>query len=72
MHAPKMGTYTRMSSVTRFGRPVYQHANKAYLFYWGEKKWWIIGSDYTKENATFYARPSDALEAHLPYQRHPK
>ena len=47
----RMGTFTRVSGVTRFGRPVYQHANKEYLFYWEEHKSWKIGEDYTKSHA---------------------
>ena len=64
-HLPQMGTFTRMSGVTRSGRPVYKHANKGYLFYRGDKKWWMIGPNYTNFIGTFYAQTSDALEAHL-------
>ena len=47
----RMGTFTRMSGVTRFGRPVYQNANQQYLYYWEGIKAWLIGADYTKGTA---------------------
>ena len=60
-----MGIFTRMSGITRFGRPVYQHANKEYLFYWEATKHWMIGADYTKFGAGVYSQASDALDAYL-------
>ena len=63
-----MGIYTRVTGfkglITRFGRPVYQHANKQYLFYWEASKYWLIGFDYTK-NSGGVTIASDALDAHL-------
>ena len=61
----RMGTFTRVSSVTRFGRPVHQHANKEYLFYWEATKYWLIGPDYTKDGAGVHSQASDALDAYL-------
>jgi len=61
----RMGTFTRVSGVMRFGRPVYQHANKEYLFYWEATKHWLIGPDYTKNSAGVHSQASDALDAYL-------
>ena len=36
----RMGTYARVSGVTRFGRPVYQHANKREYLYFSEEGNW--------------------------------
>ena len=60
-----MGIFTRMSGITRFGRPVHQHANKEYLFYWEATKYWIIGPDYTKYSAGVHSQASDALDAYM-------
>ena len=51
VQSAKMGIFTRMSGVTRFGRPVYQSANQQYLYYWAEHASWKIGEDYTKDGA---------------------
>ena len=47
VQSARMGTFTRVSGVTRFSRPVYQSANQQYLYYWAENKAWEIGEDYT-------------------------
>ena len=60
-----MGTFTRMSGVTRFGRPVYQSANQQYLYCWEGIKAWLIGPDYTKASVGIHSQASNALDAYL-------
>ena len=61
-----MGNFTRVSGVTRVGRPVYQNANKQYLVYWAEYTIWMIGPDYTKYTpGVVSTSSSNTLDAYL-------
>jgi hypothetical protein len=53
-----MGVYNKVADVTQGERPVYRQEKegKHYdLFYWPGTRSWIIGSDYTKNQALLYA-----------------
>jgi len=65
--AARKDTFTRVSGVVRFDRPVYQNANKNYLYYWelSTQAVWLIGSDYTKATAGIHSQASNALDAYL-------
>ena len=60
-----MGIFTLVSGVTRFERPVYQHANRQYLYYSEATKYWMIGPDYTNTTVGIHSQASNALDAYL-------
>ncbi len=53
VQASRMGTYTKVASVTQGERPVYQRVGStvAYLFYWSNTSRWLIGSNYASSSA---------------------
>lgn len=62
----RMGTFTRVIGITRFDRPVYQNANKRYLYFWADDKDWKIGSDYTTAESNIASKSDgNELDAHL-------
>ena len=69
----RMGIFTRMSGITRFGRPVYHRGSlynrvgedNFYLFYWEATKRWLIGYDYTQDRGNVQSIGSDAPDAYL-------
>ena len=63
----RMGTYTRLEGVVRFGRPVYKHDDRdEYLFFVGAVQDWLIGPDFDgNRGGVSSANDTIAADAHL-------